>query len=198
MTRQDTDDVLRKCRELRKMERDAETIELLDNAIRQHTDARLFYSRGVTFYLMDQPEKAVEDLTSAISLDETNPKFHFKRGCILSHILERDGDAIHDFQHVLDQEPGNVEALHEICLCLLVMGRPNRALEHVEVALELAPNDSTTHFCLGESYMSLERFDEAVASFTKATELDSSQDHYSTGLARALERQGGEKPERNM
>jgi tetratricopeptide (TPR) repeat protein len=181
---------LRECRELRKIEKYVEAVELLSEAIRRFHDARLFYSRGITFDQMDQPERAIEDITSAILLDKTNSKYYFNRACILSVELGRDHEAIPDFEQVLEWEPDNIEARQQCCLCLLIMGRPNRALEHAEAALRLAPGDAVTHFCLGEAYMSLERFQEAVESFRRAVELDSTQTQYSSALNRALEKLG--------
>ena len=168
----------------------AEAIELLNEALRETADARLFFSRAKTFDLLDQREKAVADLTWAISLDKTNPRYYFERASILSYPLDKNDEAIHDFERVLEWEPNNVEAHRQCCLCLLVMGRPNRGLEHAEAALKLAPEDALTHFCLGEAYMSLKRFDEAAASLKRAVELDATPEQYSSALNRALKNSG--------
>ena len=191
MNHMDIDTVLQKCKELRKIGKDTEAIKLLDKALHETADARLFYSRGITFDLMDQREKAVEDLTSAILLDKTNPKYYFERGCILSYPLGKDDEAIHDFERVLQLDPNHVEAHRQCCGSLLIMGRPNRALEHAETALRLAPNEAPTHFFLGEAYISLKRFDEAMASLKRAVELDTTKDVYSSALSRALEKLRG-------
>lgn len=184
------DTVLQECKELRKVDKYADAIKLLNEALRETADARLFYSRGITFDLMDQREKAVEDLTSAILLDKTNPKYYFERGCILSYPIGKDDEAIHDFERVLQLDPNHVEAHLQCCGSLLIMGRPNRALEYAEAALRLAPDEASTHYYLGESYISLKRFDEAVASLKRAVELDSTKDQYSSALNRALEKLG--------
>jgi tetratricopeptide (TPR) repeat protein len=139
---------------------------------------------------MDQRERAVEDLTSAILFDSTDPRYFFDRGCILAFPLDRHDEAIHDFERVLQLEPGHVEAHRQCCGSLLIMGRPNRALEHAEAALKLAPHEAYTHFYLGEAYISLKRYDEAVTSLKRAVELDATPDQFSSALNRALEKLG--------
>jgi tetratricopeptide (TPR) repeat protein len=182
----DIDTVLQKCRELRKLDSHADAIVVLNNALREVPDARLFHARGITFEQMDQPTKAVEDITSAIRFDKTNAKYVFDRGCILAFPLDRNEDAIRDFEEVLKLQPDHVEAHRQLCGSLLIMGRPNRALEHAEIALRLAPNDARTHFWLGETYLSLKRFNDALMSLKRAVELDATQDQYSSALNRAL------------
>jgi tetratricopeptide (TPR) repeat protein len=189
------DDVLRESRERRKLDRYTEAIKLLTDALRETADARLFYSRGITFDLMDQREKAVEDLTSAIQLDDTNAKYYFERGSILSYPLGRDEEAIRDFERALQLDPAHVEAHRQCAGCLLIMGRPNRALEHAEAALRLAPGEAETHYFLGEAYISLNRFEEAVASLKRAVELDPTQEQYASALSRALEKRGAAERE---
>jgi tetratricopeptide (TPR) repeat protein len=179
--------VLRECREFRKINRYGDAVNLLTDALRDTSDARLFYSRATTFDQMDQPQKAVDDLTSAISLDSTNPKYLFDRGCILAFPLDRHDEAIHDFEHVLELDQAHVEAHRQCCGSLLIMGRPNRALKHAEAALRLAPDDARTHFYVGEAYIGLGRFEEAVASLKTAVELDPTKDQYSSALKRAVE-----------
>jgi tetratricopeptide (TPR) repeat protein len=190
MTQLSVEEVLAESKKLRKAGMFRHAIDFLTDALRMGANARLLFSRGITFDLLDETELAVQDFTSAIRLDETQPKYYFERGCVLSHSLKRDDEAIRDFDKVLEFEPDNVEAHRQCCLCLLIMGRPNRALEHAEAALRLDPDEGGTYFCLGEAYMSLQRFDEAVASFKRALELDPTQDHYSSALNRALENAG--------
>ena len=50
---------------------------------------------------------------------------------------------------------------------------------------EAAPNEASTHFMLGEAYISLNRYKEAVASLRRAVELDPNKDYYSSALSRA-------------
>lgn len=189
MSHTELDEVLRKAKELRIAGKDHAAIELLTQAIHDNPDARLYFSRGVQFDLTDRPEQAVADYTSAIQLDPANAKYYLNRGCILSHWLQKDKEAVCDFEKVLELEPNNVEAHRECCMCLLILGRPNSAWQHAIDALRLAPNDPPALFCVGEAHMSLGRFDDAIESLARAVELDPGQAHYSDALIRAREKQ---------
>ena len=128
------DTVLQQARELRKVDKHAQAVELLDQKLRETADARLFHSRGITFEQMDQPVKAVEDITSAILLDNTIPRYFFDRACILADPLKRHREAIDSFEQAIQLDPEYVDAHRQCCGSLLVMGMPNRALEHAEAA----------------------------------------------------------------
>ena len=53
--------------------------------------------------------------------------------------------------------------------------------------MKLAPVEAGTQFFLGEAYISLNRYKEAVASLKRAVELDPSKDYYSSALSRAID-----------
>ncbi len=199
MNDSDVATVITQSKTLRREGKFEDAIKLLDQALNKTPDARLFYSRGITYDLMDNREKAIDDLTSAISLDPENPSYYFERGSILSYPIGDDNQAIQDFKRVIQLEPKHVGAHRQCCLSLLVMGKPNEALTHAIAALQLKPEEGETHFCLGEAYLSLDLNDEAVASLRKAVNLDSSKEYYTDALNRALKRvnsreKGSENP----
>jgi tetratricopeptide (TPR) repeat protein len=182
------DVVLPEAAKLRARGKFDEAIELLDAALREALNARLFYSRAMTFELMAQPHEAVRDFTSAISLDRSNSNYYYDRGRILAFPLGKHDEAIHDFEQVLRLDPTFVEAHRQCCGSLLVMGRPNRALEHAKEAHRLAPHEASTHFYLGEAYFSLNQFRDAVWSLRRAVELDPTKEYFSSALDRARKR----------
>jgi len=189
MTKIEINMLLQEIKKLRRIDRRDAAIDLLNKALQENADARLFHSRAMTFEQMEQPEKAVQDLTSAILLDKTNPKYYFDRGQLLSAPpLGRNEEATHDFEEALRLDPNHVMAHCLYCASLLIMGRPNRALEHAEAAVRLAPHEANAHFFLGETYMSLKRYKEAVELFRKAVELDPAPEEYSSSLCRAVKR----------
>ncbi|HBI44211.1 MAG TPA: hypothetical protein DDY78_15365 [Planctomycetales bacterium] len=192
MTNVNIDAILEKSKELRLTGEYIKAIRVLTDVLEEHADARLYNSRGRHWWLLDRPEAAVADFTRAIELDSDNVKYHLNRGCILSHLLKRNSEAVCDFEKVLELEPTNAEAHQQCCLCLLIMGKPDRAWEHAAAALRLAPGEVETQFCVGEAQMSLKRFPEAVEALTQAVELDPDQALYWSALGRARRNLGSE------
>jgi tetratricopeptide (TPR) repeat protein len=182
-------EVLAEAQKLRASERDGEAIELLTDALASNTDARLFYSRSVQYWLADQNDLAIADVTRAIELDPRKPKYFFHRGYLQSHLKDNDFEAVLDFEKVLELDAEHVDAHREICLCLLLLGKPSVAWKHALAAARLDPDDATTHFCVGQTQMSLKQYDGAVASFAKATELNPERSNYWDALTHARERQ---------
>jgi tetratricopeptide (TPR) repeat protein len=187
----DVDAVIRHSKELCGAAKCYEAIEFLTEAITECADARVYYARGRAFYIIGKPEQAVVDFSTALQLDPSNPHYLFYRACTLSHSLQRDKEAIDDFERVIEQEPTNIDAHRECCLCLLTVGDVSRALEHATIARELAPDDALTHFSMGEVKASLKQFNDATESFTRAVELDSEKAHYWAALARSHRNLGG-------
>lgn len=188
MLRISIDDILRKTQHLRATRQDDEAIALLTDAITSCPDARLYCARAIQFDLTSQPERAIEDLTTALTLDPNNADVLVHRGCIRSHSFEQDREAVVDFEQALDLDPNNIEAHRECCLCLLILGRPEHAWSHALAALRLAPCDAVTYFCIGEAQMSLSQFADAVKSFAQAVKLDPEPTHYWAALNRAIEK----------
>ena len=181
------EDILKKCKELWNQNREPEAVILLDEAINRENDSRLFYTRGITFDFLKEPDRAVQDLTSAILIDGNKPDYFYQRGCILSHHLKKDDAAIKDFEKALELDPNCKEAHIESCLSFLLLGLPDRALEHAETSLKLAPDDARAFFCLGQCYMSLQRFQDAVSPLSQALTMDPEKDQYFSALSRAIE-----------
>lgn len=176
------EETLQNAKELRNAFKYSEAIALLTRALQRGGDARLFYSRSKAFDLMEQPEEAIKDLSSAIELDPTNPKYFYDRGSILATDLKNNADAVVDFERALELRPDDAEAHHQCCLSLLLLGRAGEGFGHAQAALRLAPHDSLTHFCLGHAFSSLDRYDEAIASLKRAVELDAGNEVFLSSL----------------
>lgn len=187
----DIDAVLAKARTLRKAGQDQEAIDVLAEAIQIRPDARLYYARGHAFDMCDRDEEAVSNYTKAIELDPTKAAYYFDRASALSYPLGRDEEAIIDFEKGLEIEPDNASAHQSCCLSYLLVGPPDIALSHAEVAVRLAPGDALAHFCLGQSLISLERHDDAINAFLRAVEMAPDIANYWSSLYSAYERADG-------
>jgi tetratricopeptide (TPR) repeat protein len=184
----DIDAVLARAKELRAAEQHQEAIDVLTTAIQSSPHAKLYFSRGRTFDFCDQDEKAVADYTKAIELDPTKAAYYYHRGSALAYPLGQDEEAIDDFEKALELDPDNASAHQSCALSYLLVGPISKALEHAEAAVRLTPANDTSHFCLGQAFVSLKRDRDAITSFLHAVNLDPNQAHYWSALAGAYER----------
>ena len=109
---------------------------------------------------------------------------------MFSHSLDKDNEAIVDFEKAIELDPEAVLARQECCFSQLVMGKPRLAVEHAAVARALAPTDAVSHFCMGQSQFGLEEYLAASASFTKAVELAPETAHYWASLGNVRRKLG--------
>src|SRR6266540_3969997 len=130
-----------------------EAIAMLTDAISKSPDSRLYFKRGFHHEQLNHAEDAIGDYSSAIEIEPNNPSYHLSRGCVLSHALESNIEAIEDFETVLRLDPNNLEAHRECCLCLLLVDQATKALSHANSAIRLSVSDSASHYCAGETLL---------------------------------------------
>lgn len=185
MTDVTVEDVLRESSKLLSAGKHNEAIELMTNALANSIDARIYFERGRHFDLIGKPEHAVADVTKALQLDPENAEYYLCRGKIFAETLQRPQHAVDDFEKTLEFAPENAEAHRQSCLCLILLGKPIRAFEHAQAAARLSPSEAITYFCVGQSQLSLNQFDDAAQSFAQAVNLEPHLSHYWASLGRA-------------
>jgi tetratricopeptide (TPR) repeat protein len=186
------DDVLKQCRTLAKDSRYSEAVELLSRAIADSPDARLYFRRGRCFEELDDPARAVLDYTSAIELNQTNPKYYFNRGMVSELALGQAREAIIDYLKAVEVEPAYVKAHQMCCLSMLLWtDLLEDAREHALTALRLAPDEALSHYCMGQVRMSAKEYDLAAESFARAVDLEPEEANHWSSLGWA-QRNAGE------
>lgn len=110
-----------------------------------HNLAATYYNRGNAYREMENYDKAIEDFTSAISLNPNYTKAYSNRGAVYT-ALERYPEALEDFTKVLDLSPGN--ALHHFNRGLVYhkMGRLDEALKDFDEAVKLNDKFSSSYY----------------------------------------------------
>jgi tetratricopeptide (TPR) repeat protein/SAM-dependent methyltransferase len=94
------------------------------------------------------------------------------------------------YRKAMVDQPSDPNPPHLLGVLLMQRGEPDKAVESIELAIELAGDVALFHSNYGAALRDADRGDEAVASFRRAIELDPSfaGGHYN--LALALERLG--------
>jgi len=99
-------------------------------------------------------------------------------------------EAISLLQAVLDEEPERTDALYLLGLAQLHAGQFSLALENVSQLVALAPDEPDGHSLLGEIYTDQRLYDQGIASYQTALELDAEHLSALTGLGKLLVNRG--------
>ncbi|MGD9497990.1 MAG: tetratricopeptide repeat protein [Armatimonadota bacterium] len=160
----------------------------------QHT----FYEQGLLYSAIATVDTAISNIDEAVKLDATYPPAHLALGDIfffqaetyvseparkiVSHSYE---DALARYDEALAGDPECVAAYKGRAEAYMAVGDPDRAIEDLTTALELAPRNAGLYAALAKAYVMLEQYDRAINAAQLALGLDAenAQAHNAAGLA---------------
>jgi tetratricopeptide (TPR) repeat protein len=64
--------------------------------------------------------------------------------------------AVAAFEKILQQNPRNIDALYNLGICFIALGKPNNAIAVLVWSLECAPGRANIHIALGDAYSLLD------------------------------------------
>ena len=102
--------------------------------------------------------------------DTNNAATHDWVGYIL-RLQNKCNDAIPFLKRAIELDPSLASAYANLSDVYLLQNKPNEALPHAQKDVELRPQHGYSHWLLGKVLIRLGRFDTAVTTLTKATEL---------------------------
>jgi Tfp pilus assembly protein PilF len=144
--------------------------------------AKIFNSRGLAYQGMNEPDKAIDDFSNAISLDEKNPEFFMNRG--LAQANQRQYErAVEDFSVVIKLNPQNATAYANRAKAFLDAGNSERAISDYQKFLELEPRNILARYHLGLAYKNLKLDEKALDAF--GTLLDAEPKHAAAAYQKA-------------
>lgn len=134
-------------------------------------DATLWMDKGVGLYLCGQYEASVEALQEARRLDPDRPAilYNLANSLVEAERLEEAADA---YLQTLDQKPDHIPALNNLADLWEQLGEPKRAHELFHHLTHLVPDDSMTHFNLGNFFLRQDQPIEACKCYQTAIDLD--------------------------
>ena len=104
--------------------------------------------------------------------------------------LQQHKAAAEAYEQVLRLEPDNPAGWQLLAQSYRAAGDSNRAVNVLENALLALRDSALTHYMLGESYVDLERYDEAAAAYRAAVKIEERFPAAWFGLAKAYRRLG--------
>ena len=152
-----------------------DAIGQLQEAIRLKPDSSMVQnSFGLVLKRKGKLDDAIAAYRKAIELDPKNVAAHFNLGIAFLDQGKLD-DAIASFRKVIELDPSHTAAHHNLGRLLQAKGEVDLALTHYQKAaekLEPPTNKAMPYVDLAGGYQSQGKWDEAVASYKKAIELD--------------------------
>jgi len=133
------------------------------------THADYYYWASMCHSAAMEDEDAYEWIRGALSLDETNMRYHVQHGRVCS-FLGNPGEAAMAFEKALALGSGDAQLWADYGLVLKQSGRAYQAMEVYRKAL--AQGHSEVAYDLGQSLMELQDPDQAVGAFRQAVAAD--------------------------
>ena len=140
-----------------------------------------------------------QELTRALELDPNSAEAHRVHGDLLS-AQERHAEAIREMQRAEELDPLSSVTQSRYARTLYRARKYEEAVPHVQRAIELDPNprNVTPYWILGDLYLEMGRYDEAIASLKKAQSHGGNALQISADVAGVYARMGKQKEARRM
>jgi tetratricopeptide (TPR) repeat protein len=133
--------------------------------------ARIFNSRGIAYQGMNDLDKAIDDFSNALELDDKNPEFSLNRAnaFLIRKQYERARD---DFNRAIKLAPRNAAAYAGRAKANQEAGSPDMAIADYRKLLELEPRDVGAHYSIGLIYKSKHQDAKAIEVFNELLKID--------------------------
>lgn len=157
-------------------------IEDLNRAIELDAkDADAYVARGNAYYNQTKDDRALADYEKAISLDGSNPEAYYRRGKL--HEVRGEYDAaLEDYTKSLSFSPKNLSLYDGLIYIYNNQKKYDKTAEVALKAVDVYPDDSLYRKNLGDAYIALGQWDNALAAYAKAMKLSNTYepDYYGT------------------
>ncbi len=134
-----------------------------------------YIARGNGYLKDGKKQAAINAYNQAVVLNPNNLDSYEARGAAYFYNGQY-ALAAKDFERVLNQDPYRFSTYTAYASTLAARGDFNNALEVLNLAARLRPNQAETYFARGGVYYMLGKYDLAVADYTRTLELHRSAD----------------------
>lgn len=132
-----------------------------------------FFSRGYTYYLLNQYTKAINDFDIAIEIKPV-ALYYFQRGMAYEK-LEKDFVAIQNYNEAIRLDTNYLDAIYQRGKLLDWQNKDEEALHDYKKALQLGLNNPKLYYEIGWIYSSLNQPDSALKYYKLSLENDEPQ-----------------------
>ncbi len=155
-----------------------DAVEYYSRAIRANkgeiaiTDvARIFNSRGLAYEGLNEWDKALDDFSNALELDDRNPEFYLNRAAVFQ-ARKRYEQARDDFSSAIKLDPRSAAAYAGRATVNQETGSPDLAIADYRKLLELQPRNISALYGIGLAYKSKHEDAKAIDTFNELLKID--------------------------
>jgi tetratricopeptide (TPR) repeat protein len=134
--------------------------------------ARIFNSRGMAYLGLNEQDRAIDDFSNALELDENNQEAALNRGGVFLN-RKQYGRARDDFNMVLKLNPRSVAAYAGRSRAFQEAGDHDKAIADLTKLLEIEPRNVGALYSMGVSYKAKQQDEKALETFDNALKIDS-------------------------
>jgi tetratricopeptide (TPR) repeat protein len=170
----------------------AEAARLFDQAYKETKNCQALFGLGLSQYRLKRVDAALIALQSSVQCD---PNLVFAYLALGEAYSERgnDQEALAAFLHVLKLEPRNSSGLRGAALIYLRGKVPQKAIDALELLVQVEPSDAQAHVDLGAEYLATGNQEGAETQFQTALRLKPGDKSALLGLGNSLLRKGDAK-----
>lgn len=144
----------------------------LQKAIELDSQIALFHRNlSIVFESLERPQDALTAVLRSLELDPRNMNSHTLH-CKLNLVTERFQEAASCYEHLLTMSQPDVKLLTAYNIALLNTENVDKALRLAQETVTLFPAEATAHNSLGAALYAKKKYKKAVASFSRAVEID--------------------------
>ena len=164
-----------------------EALEMLEKAeIFDNADIDIYILKTDIFLALDQQEKAVELLESAIDMFEGEERINLLFELADVYDDYEEFDKVFDcLVHILHSDPNNEEALYKICFWTDFTGRSEESIKLHQKLVDESPYNELAWFNLGAAYQGLKLFEKAIDAYKYAIVINEKFDYAYRNIADA-------------
>jgi TolB-like protein len=137
--------------------------------------------------------KAIAAAMKALELDSTSAEVHYSLAIMKYEVLWDWEGSESEFKKTIALNSNDAEAHAYYSHLLNIVGRPEEAMEQIEIALKLDPRNPLIKGLYGMDLMFVHRYDEAIAAFQEALEGDPTAPPALNNMSEALHHAGREE-----
>ncbi|HLN32372.1 MAG TPA: tetratricopeptide repeat protein [Gemmataceae bacterium] len=143
-----------------------------------------YVRRGQLYLIRKQPAQAIKDFSAALRINDRDAESLLYRGDSYA-VLRRLDDAVADYSRCLELDAARARARFNRAVAFRLQGQLSKAANELTEVIREQPDHAAAHYNRGLVHTSLELYDQAIADFSKAIELNSAHPHARAKLREA-------------